>query len=341
MADLRLRALICCGPGPIRDAAIALVGSADAFEIVGQASHADEVTEFARSTHPDVLVIDDALVGGDAKQLATRLALERPLPTLLLVDDDAGGAPTSLERRLRLFRLSKRQLRSTNTVDQSFARTRLRLVASRGHDSRTTVPPGELQSVLSALRSDDRRADTSARKLVATPLDLAVIALDSSHMEAMQEVLAEVSTLIVPALVVSEHSSVCETLAAVAAHKHLPAAWLTEPTSIRRASGLLFVEPRRRVVVRPSGVWVSALEQGPLSLPEVITSASTLEGSLLLAAASHRDVIMRTVADAAQAGANACLLEPPVTAPTTDNLVETSRDALAWMLGAGMIPRRV
>jgi len=341
MADLRLRALICCGPGPVREAAIALVGSAEAFEIVGQAAHADEVTEYVRATHPDVLVIDEALVGGDARQLATRLALERPLPTLLLVDQDA-GTPTSLERRLRLFRLTKQQLRSTNTVDQSFARTRLRLVASRGHDSRSTVPPGELQPVLSALRNDDRkRADTGARRLVATPLDLAVIALDGTHMEAMQEVLTEVSTLIVPVLVVSEDPSVCQTLASVASYQHLPAAWLTEPASIRRASGLLFVEPRRRVVVRPSGVWVSSLEQGPLSMPEVITSASTLEGSLLLAAASRRDVIVRTVADASRAGANACLLEPPPGAPTSDNLVETSREALAWMLGAGVIPRRV
>lgn len=341
MADLRLRALICCGPGPVREAAIALVGSAVSFEIVGQAAHADEVTEYVRATHPDVLVIDESLVGGDARQLATRLALERPLPTLLLVDED-GGTPTSLERRLRLFRLTKRQLRSTNAVDQSFARTRLRLVASRGHDSRSTVPPGELQPVLSALRNDDTsRADTGARRLVAMPLDLAVLATDGSHMEAIQEVLTAMSTLIVPTLVVSEDASVCQTLAGVAGYQQLPAAWVTEPTSIRRASGLLFVDPRRRVVVRPSGVWVSSLEQGPISMPEVITSASTLEGSLLLVGASRRDVILRTVADASRAGANCCFLEPPPGAPLSDNLVETTREAVAWMLGAGMIPRRV
>ncbi|MEM6989207.1 MAG: hypothetical protein AAF721_01880 [Myxococcota bacterium] len=343
MPEQQLRTLVCCGPGPIRDAASLLVGAASAFKLVGHAAHVDEVTEQARTTHPDVLVLDHALMGGDAQRIVFALALERPLPTLLLVDDDDAAAQSNeLERKLRLFRLSKRRLCSTDALDQSFARTRLHLVASRCRESKRTVPPHVLQPILESLRQHETtRADTGMRGLVASPLDLAIIALDATHVTAVQEAIASVASLIVPTLVVSEDQQVPALLAEAAAQRQLPVSWLTDPMMLRRATGLLLVNAARRVVVRPEGIWVAADGPRGLSLPEVITSASTLEGAVLLVAASHREGIVRTVADAASVGSSACLLEPPEGTAVSDTLLPMSRQSLAWILRSGMVPRRV
>src|SRR5215204_1360852 len=80
--------VLVAGPrGPLRDAVIAILDSSEMFELARCVDAADAVVTACRERRIDVLVLDEDIAGGDARRLAQRLALERPIPTLLLVRD--------------------------------------------------------------------------------------------------------------------------------------------------------------------------------------------------------------------------------------------------------------
>lgn len=342
MPEQPLRALICTMPGPVRDAASALVEGASAFEVVGRASTAAEVTQLARATRSQVLVLDEALLGTELQRVAFGLALERPVSTLLLVSDDSATTDEQIERGLRLFRLAKRRLCSTDSFDRSFARTRLHLVASRARESKRTLPPGVLQPVLQSLRADEyMRADTGTRGLVAAPLDLAVVAVDATHVSAVEEVVAQVGSFIVPTLVVSEDPTVVPAIAAAAERRRIPATIMVDSVGIRRASGLLLVESTRRATIRPDGVSIGSVGRRALSVAEVVSSAASLEGDVLLVGATARPVVLEMLSLAAAAGSHVSALEPGGEATLGSGVIATTRKSLAWVLRSGVVPRRV
>lgn len=200
-----IRMLVCVPVGAEREAIATLMESLAQFEIVGFVEAGDEVASAARRHRPDVLVLDEALAGTGTLRLARRLAQERPLPTLLLVEDVAAISERDerMFRQLRMHPMPKAGLRLGDAASLSFARTRLMLLASRAKEPKATLDKGAMSGILTELRAEAKESGIGSRTedLARSPRDVIVVAGAREAETSTAQLLRRVGSTRVPVLV--------------------------------------------------------------------------------------------------------------------------------------------
>jgi chemotaxis response regulator CheB len=342
--------LLYCGPAnPEREAFMSLLEDVPHMELVGQAATGDEAVQLARSQYPDVMVVDGDLVGVDAERIARTLALERPLPTLVLVEDTDEEVEETF-RSLRIYRLAKKRLRQLDEMNRSYVRTRLNLLAARASEAKRTLPAESLAAVIDALMEEEADALVSqaVRQLAQTPLDLVVLAGGETAVEILGGVLPSVVSTRVPVLLALEaEAQAMALLREMVTSSQLQIEPLESSTSLRRASGILVALGGQAVTVTPEMVRSG---RGTLNLEQLLTSMGSVgraglsvllaegktKGTAGLAAAASQDGLTATLAVHAFADPAA---SGDMAGGRRGRPAMTQRE-LAWLLGAA-VPRRV
>jgi chemotaxis response regulator CheB len=344
-----MRLLYCGPPNLEREAFLSLLADVPHMELVGQAETGADAVQLARSQYPDVMVVDGGLVGVDAERIARTLALERPLPTLVLVEEGDEEVEETF-RSLRIYRLAKTRLRQLDEMNRSYVRTRLNLLAARASEAKRTLPAESLSAVIDALMEEEADALVSqaVRSLAQTPLDLIVLAGGANGAELLAGVLPSVTSTRVPILIALEaDASAMEQLREMVTSTRLPIRPLESSTSLRRAGGILVALAEQAVTVTPEMLRTG---RGGLNLEQLLTSMGAVgraglsvllaegktKGGAGLAAAERQDGLTATLAvhafaDPAASGAagGGGRARPAMT-----------QRELAWLLGAA-VPRRV
>jgi two-component system, NarL family, response regulator DesR len=93
-----IRVLLAEDQAMIREALAALLSFEDDIEVVAQVGRGDEVAEAARTTHPDVALLDIEMPGMDG--LAAAAALKRASPEVKIVILTTFGRPGYLRRAM-------------------------------------------------------------------------------------------------------------------------------------------------------------------------------------------------------------------------------------------------
>jgi chemotaxis response regulator CheB len=344
-----MRLLYCGPPTPEREAFLGLLQDVPHMELVGQPETGADAVQVARSQYPDVMVVDGDLAGVEAERIARTLALERPLPTLVLIED-ADEEVEETFRSLRIYRLAKARLRQLDEMNRSYVRTRLNLLAARASEAKRTLPAESLAAVIDALMEEEADAVVSqaVRSLAQTPLDLVVLAGGASGVELLAGVLPSVTSTRVPILVALEaEASAMEELSEMVTSARLPLRPLERSTSLRRAGGILVALAEQAVTVTPEMLRTG---RGQLNLEQLLTSMGAVgraglsillaegktKGGAGLAAAETQDGLTATLATHA-------FVDPSVSGAVAGGRrgrpAMTQRE-LAWLLGAA-VPRRV
>jgi hypothetical protein len=320
-----------------------LVRDSEHLELCDSSGTGHDIARRCRELQPDVLILDETVTGDSAVRIARKLALERPLPTLLIVDEEdleRTEEERSLARTLRIYRLSRSRLESGQSVDLSYARTRLHLLASRAKEGKQTMSRADLQGVLDELLEED--ADLAigfeARELVAKPLNLIILAGGEGAAKHAAQVIRQVDRLMVPVLIaLEEESSAIALLESTAQSRGIPFSRSTESAPIKRTTGILCATSERWVEVHGNTI-VSMDGPSALDAGRVLGSAADgVDGLLVVllpgASASARHVLSVL----ARRGIAAATSGGDVEVETTAILTETD---LAWVLSHG-VPRRV
>jgi len=336
--------LICSPPGPIRTALEELLLESELFEVVARLSSADNLANRCRAICPDVLILDEGLAGADVHRLARTLTLERPLPTLLLVDEeqDLSEADDELLRILRVQHLAKRRLLATEPVGRASARTRLRLLATRSMEPKHTVPRGNLRDVVEELLAEEPLESDGPRepalRWALHPLDLVVLIVDLPHARDLAEVLPSIRASRLPVVMHVEDLGAGILLRRAAAKSGLPVGELHQPTAVRRATGLLFAPAERKLWLDRD---VLRLEDGPPDPARLIDSLASAEGTVLPLLASDETPLRDALRRLARARHPAAFLAADGGARTPVPPPETLYPSdLVWLLRHAY-PRRV
>jgi DNA-binding NarL/FixJ family response regulator len=344
----RVRVLWCGATTPDRDALLGIVAELEHFELVGETETVAGLVAMTRTHRPDVLILDGSVPGGGVDRVARSLALERPLPILVIVDDENLAIDRDTFRNLRIYRLDRQRLRRLDHVDRSFIRTRLNLLAARANEPKHTLPSSSLADVVLALREEEADAyvSPSARKLTADALDMVLLAGGRESVSVLGHVIPHVQAVHVPVLLALEHeheSSAVEPMREYAARTRLPIAELVESLPIRRMNGVMVTPPNRSVSLVGETVRVGT---GVLDLERLLRSMEMLGPSglsVLLCEGTTNGA--RGLATAAQADGHTAVLSYYGTTveavkSTGYTATEVTPRELAWILGAAA-PRRV
>jgi len=89
MEENRALILIVVRPGPLRDGVEALMATVSRAEIVGKAESASSALSLVLRCHPDLLLLDAGLPGGESWNVLTHCRREQPGLRCIVFADDA------------------------------------------------------------------------------------------------------------------------------------------------------------------------------------------------------------------------------------------------------------
>ena len=316
---------ICASPteaSAIRE----LAGETGHFEVVHETADVRGVVPLCRRLRPDVVVLDSQLSPA-TERLAFELAVERPLPVLLLVDGSE-EAPAGGNDTIRLFRLPKQRLYADDPVGQRFARTRLTLLAAAAKEPKRTVGADGLRDLLDELY-DEVDAPPDVAALVERPLDLIVLAAASGTVRTLEAIARMIQAVRVPVLLAADpRIDPRDVETALGPLARTP---LAEPKALRRLDGVqtLATSIRFQIADRDR----LATGPGPLDPEALIDSMAALgETGLTIAIGDELEPAARRLE---ALGGNAAFV-----GEANLDLVQLTPTEVAWVLGRAL-PRRV
>jgi len=343
---LRLQVLFAGPSGPVREAIVAILEASDMFELAHCVETADQVVEACRALRIDVLVLDEDIAGADARKLAHRLALERPIPTLLLVEDLGTTADQDeLARRLRLYRLNKHRLDPSDTVAHKLISSRLNLLAARSREARATITRRELEDVLEELREEDRLAEDERplEDLLEQPLELVLVGGTVAQCERLAGIVPALQGSRIPVIVAVEGAEGHKRLRERIADRRILVPETDRSVSIRKLNGSLIVVSDRRAVVSREAVLVGLQLDPGLLLGETLASMTTLGPvGLVVVTTPLVDPVRSAIPQLAHAGCRIIIVDEKLREAVVDGAVVPCMTAeqVGWLLG-NATPRRV
>lgn len=314
MTDAAPLLVLVAGPrGRLRDAVIAILDSSEMFELARCVDAADAVVTACRERRIDVLVLDEDIAGGDARRLAQRLALERPIPTLLLVRDVAMSLDQDeIDRRLRLFRLGKHQVQRNDSVSQKLISSRLNLLAARSREARATITRRELEDVLEELREEENELPVHrpGQQLLEHPLEVVLIGGTVDQIEVLAHIVRSVQGSRIPIIVAIEGQDGHAKLRAAVADHRVRLKEIDRAASIRKLDGTIVVTSDRRAVVSSESLLVGLQLDPGLNLTETLGSMVALGHSgCVVATTPIVDAVQQTFPTLSEAGCRVLIVE--------------------------------
>ena len=337
----RLRALVRGPPGADREAIEAALEESTHFTVAARVDSGLDVARVCDELKPDVLILDELLVGSDARRIASKLALERPLPTLLLVEG-SGRETDDLAERLRLYELSKRSLHSSESIARSYTRTRLHLLATRAGEAKRTAPSHALAGMLDELREEeahDPPLPSAPHRIARAPLDLILLVVGDVALEPLARLFGGLAGMRVPLLVAPDTAASPEVLDE--AVQALPGApqLLEAAAPLRSLSGLLVASANRRLLLGDDIVLVGPNLGGGLDIAELIMSLAGLnEAGLVAAVPPLAKVTRNAIASVHATGTHALMIGPAD--PLASHVPTATLEDFGQLLRAST-PRRI
>jgi len=87
---LIVRVLVADDSRPFLDAAVDVVNVTAGFELVGTAGSGEEAVNLARSTRPDLVLLDLRMPGIDGREAGSQIGAARPETKIVLMTADSG-----------------------------------------------------------------------------------------------------------------------------------------------------------------------------------------------------------------------------------------------------------
>ena len=308
--------MLALGEGVASTQADAILARTPEFDVVARATGCESLAAYCRGVAPDVLVVDEALEGGECVRVAARFALERPLPTVIVTHEDAGVAiDTTLARRVRMTRVPHTAL--TTSHGASYFRTQLRLAATRSRESKQTIGREELRSVIDSLLDEDESLlplPPHLAELARAPLELVVLITSKAALGDALQALARADVMRVPVVVAVDDAADAHRLVAEASRRGQRLTPVERSMPLRRVSGRWLAWAGVEVEVERDVLSVREATPGKLDVPRLLESlVGRAQGVLVVAGPRGRADCSKALQKLERAGATVVTLGRPGT----------------------------
>lgn len=318
------------------------IEAAGGFSVVAEPTdHASLLDAYAVHS-PDVLILDDAMPGFDAFKFAANLALERPLPTVLLTSDESPGKlEGGLATPLRLVRVPHSLLEDSDGFGATHIRTKLRLAAARAREAKFTITRNKLTALLDELVDEEEdNARPGVGGLVTNALDVIVLAGGRKALPALEEVLRGTRRLRVPVIVALDDVGKGDPLD-VPGRRGPPLRRLTSSVSVRRLFGLSLVPANAQAWLEGEMLQIRVGDGVGLDHRRLLESLAPLGRRVLAVKMSPgRTDIDLGLSKAAMSGVTTAVIRNGGLETPESDVVQLRTHELAWVLN-NSIPHRV
>lgn len=341
--------VLCSSDDAILTAARSAILNSGFYELVGEASSLAELAGVLQGEYPDVVVVDDAVLGSNVAGAMHYAGAGRPVPALVLVASEAAEAETPGRLGETATALGRDVLLSEDAVSQNHVWTRLMDLAESVTGERKTQTG---RALLEAIERERRRAEyANVRPEVVTlatwPADLILLVGGRGNEPLIREAIEYVTTPSVPILVALRPEGALS--ASVWSQARADVTHISSSMALRRAQGILVAPIAGQVIVTADELSYRPSRSG-LALVPLITSMASLQSRALTVLLGDHDTDLATaLSSIVRAGGITAAIDPTTApaprGPTAARQWGSARfslrvNELVWLLNHA-VPRRV
>lgn len=304
---------LCSADPAVLDATRTALLDSGFYELVGEAGNLAEFAGIAQGEYPDVVIVDDRVLGANVAGAMHYAAAGRPIPTLVLVDSEAAEADKPGRLGDNASALGRDVLLSADAISKNHVWTRLMDLAESVTGERKTQTS---KTLLEAIERERRRAEHSGISpevvtLATWPADLILIVGGRGNAPILGEVIQYLTTPNVPVCVALRPDSALPQSEWEGARVEVT--HLNGPAQIRRAAGILVAPVAGQILVTADEIQHRPGRAG-LALVPLIGSMASLQSRALTILIGDDDTDLATaLSSIVRAGGITATIDPKIT----------------------------